>query len=140
MAYKKKLFDPQSSEPFAISRSKVDSFIKCARCFYLDRRLGIGQPDIIPRFSLNLAVDELLKTEFDIYRKQQIAYPKFKEWGIEHLVPFEHDEMDTWRNSFVGMRYLHKETNLELFGGVDEIFYDPKTEEIFVADYNMIFV
>jgi len=40
----KKLFDPKSDKPFALSRSKVELFMDCPRCFYLDRRLGIARP------------------------------------------------------------------------------------------------
>jgi hypothetical protein len=53
-----KLFDPRSDKPFALSRSKVELFIDCPRCFYLDRRLGIGRPPGFP-FNLNSAVDAL---------------------------------------------------------------------------------
>src|SRR3989304_4407319 len=40
----RKLFDPKSSEPFRISRSGLEFFTECPRCFYLDRRLGGGRP------------------------------------------------------------------------------------------------
>ena len=58
------LFDPTSKEPFRLSRSKIDLFISCPRCFYQDRRLGVAQPPGYP-FNLNSAVDTLLKKEFD---------------------------------------------------------------------------
>ena len=61
------LFDPQLQEPFVISRSGIDLFIQCPRCFYLDKRLGTGRPPGFP-FSLNSAVDALLKKEFDGHR------------------------------------------------------------------------
>jgi hypothetical protein len=51
-----KLFDPDSTTPFALSRSKVELFMDCPRCFYLDRRLGISRPPGFP-FNLNPAVD-----------------------------------------------------------------------------------
>tara|TARA_A100001015_G_scaffold254169_1_gene294831 strand:+ start:1980 stop:2729 length:750 start_codon:yes stop_codon:yes gene_type:complete len=133
MAYKKKLFDPQSTEPFALSRSRVDFYIKCPRCFYLSERLGIPQPDIIPGFTLNSAVDNLLKNEFDIYRKDQKPHPYFKDWEIDDLYPFDHEHMDTWRNAFKGMRYLHPETNFDLFGGIDDAWTDGK--ELYMVDY-----
>jgi hypothetical protein len=59
-----KLFDPGSDKPFPLSRSKVELYLNCPRCFYLDRRLGIGRPSG-PPFNLNSAVDALLKREFD---------------------------------------------------------------------------
>ena len=54
---RRKLYNPKDSEPFAVSRSKIDLFVECPRCFYLDRRLGIGRPSG-PPFLLNSAVDQ----------------------------------------------------------------------------------
>lgn len=55
-----KSYDPESPDKFRISRSKVDLFLNCARCFYLDVRLGVKRPAGFP-FNLNSAVDALLK-------------------------------------------------------------------------------
>lgn len=57
---KNNLYDKNSGEVFRLSRSKIDLFINCPRCFYLDRCLGVSQPPGYP-FSLNSAVDKLLK-------------------------------------------------------------------------------
>ena len=56
------LYTPGSLSPFRLSRSKIDLFLNCPKCFYFDRRLGVGQPPGYP-FSLNSAVDKLLKKE-----------------------------------------------------------------------------
>ena len=53
------LYNPDSTELFRLSRSKIDLFINCPRCFYLDRKLGVAQPPGYP-FSLNSAVNKLL--------------------------------------------------------------------------------
>src|SRR3989339_1664927 len=68
-----------SQEPFRLSRSKIDLFIKCPRCFYLDRKLGVGQPPGYP-FSLNSAVDKLLKKEFDIHRANNTSHPLMRQY------------------------------------------------------------
>ncbi|MDO8571096.1 MAG: hypothetical protein Q7R79_00265, partial [bacterium] len=75
------LYDPNGVEPFKISRSKIDLFLSCPRCFYLDRRLGVGRPPGFP-FSLNSAVDALLKKEFDFHRANQSAHPLMKRYGV----------------------------------------------------------
>ena len=46
------LYQPNAEKPFKLSRSKVDSFISCRRCFYIDRKLGVGHPPGFP-FTLN---------------------------------------------------------------------------------------
>jgi len=66
------LYAPQSGELFKISRTKIDLFLNCPKCFYLDRRLGINQPPSFP-FSLNAAVDLLLKKEFICLSKALIV-------------------------------------------------------------------
>ena len=63
----KNLYESNGLVPFKLSRSKIDLFLDCPRCFYLDRKLGVGRPPGFP-FSLNSAVDHLLKKEFDIHR------------------------------------------------------------------------
>ena len=67
------LYEKNASEPFKISRSKIDLFIECPRCFYFDRRVGISRPPGFP-FSLNSAVDALLKKEFDIHRAKETRH------------------------------------------------------------------
>ena len=129
----KNIYDPQVSEPFKLSRSKIDLFIECPRCFYLDRRLGVGRPPGFP-FSLNAAVDHLLKKEFDIHRAQGTAHPLMKAYGID-AVPLQHERMDEWRDSLRrGVQYLHPETNLLITGGVDDLWTAPDGELI-VVDY-----
>ena len=54
------LYRPGCDKPFRVSRSKIDLFNKCPRCFYIDRRLGTGQPPGYS-FAINSAVDSLLK-------------------------------------------------------------------------------
>ena len=67
---KTSIYDKKSNTPFKISRSKFFNFMSCKRCFYLDRVKGLKEPSM-PGWALNVAVDELLKKEFDQYRKEQ---------------------------------------------------------------------
>jgi hypothetical protein len=101
----KNIFNPNSTEPFKLSRSKLDLFLNCPRCFYLDRRLGVSPPPGFP-FSLNSAVDALLKKEFDIHRAGNTAHPLMAAYGLD-LVPLQHEKMDEWRENFKGVQYLH---------------------------------
>jgi len=127
------LFDPASREPFNLSRSKLELFSECPRCFYLDRRLGIGRPTG-PSFSLNSAVDALLKKEFDAHRAENKAHPLTRTYGLE-TVPFQHEKMDEWRNNFKGIQVFHERTNLIIFGAIDDIWLNNKTKELSIVDY-----
>src|SRR3989344_2617438 len=120
------VFNPESKEPFKLSRSKLELFLNCRLCFYLDRRLGVGQPPGLP-FNLNSAVDHLLKKEFDIHRAGKTAHPLMKAYGIA-AVPFPHPELDKWRESFVGIQYLHEKTNFIITGAIDDVWADPKSK------------
>jgi len=126
------IFDPSSDEPFKLSRSKIDSFLNCPRCFYLDRRLGVDKPPGFP-FALNSAVDFLLKKEFDIHRAKGTIHPLMEKYGID-AIPFKHKDLDEWRENFVGVRYHHKPSNFIVTGAVDDVWVTP-SGELIVVDY-----
>jgi PD-(D/E)XK nuclease superfamily len=128
----KGLFDPKSTEPFKLSRSKIDLFLECPRCFYFDRRLGVGRPPGFP-FALNSAVDHLLKKEFDIYRAKNTAHPLIEKYGVDAR-PVAHKDLDLWRHNFTGVQHLHAPTNFLVFGAIDDLWINPKGEYI-VVDY-----
>jgi len=126
-------YDPQSEDPFRLSRSKIDLFVQCQRCFYLDRRLGIKQP-FGPPFTLNNAVDALLKKEFDTHRIKETAHPLMKKYGID-AVPYKHEKLEEWRDSLRrGITYHHGETNFVITGGIDDVWINPKGE-LHIVDY-----
>ena len=126
------LYEPASSKSFRLSRSKIDLYIECPRCFYLDRRLGVGRPPGFP-FTLNSAVDTLLKKEFDILRRRREAHPLMKKYGI-NAIPAAHERLNEWRNNFKGIQFLHKPTNLLITGAIDDLWQNPAGEYI-VVDY-----
>lgn len=129
---KKNLFDPGSEKPFKLSRTKIDLFVRCQRCFYLDRRLGVSRPPGY-EFNLNIAVDELLKKEFDRYRKNGTRHPLMEEYGI-NAVPANHPLLGQWRDTFTGVEYLHQPTNLLVFGLIDDLWKNSQ-DEYHVVDY-----
>lgn len=127
------LYDPNSKEPYRLSRTKIELFMNCPRCFYLDRRLGVGQPPGYP-FALNTAVDKLLKKEFDIHRAKKTRHPLMERYGVD-AVPMMHEKIDQWRDSLGGgITYLHEPTNLIVTGGIDDLWVNPQGEFI-VVDY-----
>ncbi len=127
------LFDPASKEPHRISRSKIDLFVECPRCFWLDQRHGVKRPDM-PAFSLNNAVDELLKREFDTHRVNGSKHPLLKRYGVD-AVPFAHSDLPKWRDALRrGIEYHHEPTNFSVRGGIDDIWVTPD-KELIVVDY-----
>lgn len=117
---------------FKVSRSKIELFMQCRRCFWLDARLKLKRPDG-PPFQINKAIDELFKKEFDSYRARKKQHPLMVEYKID-AIPFAHDDLNTWRRNFTGVTAVHEPTNLHVFGAVDDIWVN-KVGELIVVDY-----
>lgn len=116
-----------------LSRSKIDLFLECRRCFYLDNKLGVARPPGYP-FNLNSAVDELLKKEFDTHRAAGSQHPLAAAYGVD-AVPFNDPRMDEWRDALKrGIQCLHKPTGLTVRGGVDDVWVD-KDGKLIIVDY-----
>ena len=133
---KSNLYNPEASLPFNISRSKIDMFLECPKCFYIDRKLGIARPGM-PGWSLNSAVDQLLKNEFDLLRKNGEPHELMKKYKID-AIPLSHPDLSTWRDDnykHIGACVLHKKTNFNICGIVDDIWIDKKSKELYIVDY-----
>ena len=74
------------SEILKLSRSTVEKYLSCPRCCVLEKKYKIKPPSL--PFTLNIAVDNLCKNEFDYYRKIQEPHPLFIEYGID-AIPFK---------------------------------------------------
>jgi len=125
-------YKPGQKTPYKLSRSKIELFMQCQRCFWLDVREKITRPST-PPFNINKTIDELFKKEFDKYRKSKKPHPLMVEFGVD-AVPFAHEDIDKWRENFVGVTYIDPETNLHVFGAIDDIWVD-KEGKVIVVDY-----
>ena len=110
-----------------ISRSTVERFINCQRCCVLEKKYQIKPPSI--PFTLNLAVDNLCKNEFDYYRKIQKQHPIFLDNDIK-AIPFKHKDIDIWRDNYQGLRYQSKDHCYEFIGAIDDVLIDDKGQLI----------
>ncbi len=133
LKWEKGWFKPRSPEPYTISRSKVERYLECSRCFWLEARYGIGRPDSFP-FTLNNAVDELFKREFDVRRAKGEKHPLMEQYGVD-AVPYKHEKLEEWRDALKrGIKYHHEPTNLILRGGIDDI-WEGKNGMLYIVDY-----
>jgi CRISPR/Cas system-associated exonuclease Cas4 (RecB family) len=115
-----------------LSRSKIELFLECPRCFYLDNKLGVRRVPGFP-FHINNAIDQLLKQEFDIYRVKGEQHPLQQEYGVEAR-PVSHQELPEWRRNFGGIKYFHTPTGLTISGAIDDLWINPQGEYL-VVDY-----
>jgi hypothetical protein len=126
------LYQPGADKPFKLSRSKIELFVQCPRCFYIDRRLGTGRPPGFP-FNINSAVDSLLKKEFDQHRAASTPHPLLTAYGLD-AIPAPRPEIDEWRENFKGVQSLHEPTNLLIHGAIDDLWIDAQ-DRYLVVDY-----
>ncbi|MBU0749986.1 PD-(D/E)XK nuclease family protein [Patescibacteria group bacterium] len=133
LKWEKGRFNPTSKEPYTLSRSKVERFLECPRCFWMEARYGVGRPDSFP-FNLNNAVDELFKKEFDIHRADGKPHPLMEQYKID-AVPFNDPRMEEWRDAMKrGIKVHHEPSNLIFRGGIDDVWVKPDGE-LYVVDY-----
>lgn len=119
-------------EKWKLSRSKIDLFLECPRCFYLDNKLGTKRPGF-PSFNLNIAVDELFKKEFDVHRKKGTRHPLCETYDVD-AIPFANEHLNVWRDNFSGIETVHEPTGLRVSGAIDDVWVTPE-ESLVVVDY-----
>jgi hypothetical protein len=103
-----------------ISRSGLNLFLECPRCFWLDQHHKIKRPPGYP-YTLSAAVDQLLKKEFDSYREKGKLHPSFVKYGLRDAKLYAGDQLSEWRNNFKGVAYFDESLNAILYGAVDDI-------------------
>ena len=134
MARHRGTYKPDHDSPYEVSRSRIEAFINCPACFWLDRVKGVKFPGM-PPFLLNTATDTLLKKDFDKYRVAKTPSFYGTKW-IGPLGPFKHKDFHRWTQSLqLGLRTYHKKSDLIIGGGLDDVWHDPNTNELFIVDY-----
>ena len=125
--FKKKLYSYNSSRPFKLSRTKIDLFFECRRCFFLDQKFGIKRPHGTPLVLSNRIVDDF-KKELNICRVEKNIHSKVKELN-KNLIPISHNKLEEWKSSFKGASFLDDSTNLLVVGIIDDIWLDRSTNK-----------
>jgi hypothetical protein len=103
-----------------ISRSGLNLFLECQRCFWLDIHHKIKRPPGYP-YTLSAAVDYMVKKEFDSYREKGELPPVLIQAGIKDAKLYNGDNFTEWRNNFKGIAYWDEDLNAILYGAVDDV-------------------
>jgi len=117
----------------SLSRTAIEQFIRCPKCFYFHRKLGLKPPSMVP-LTLAVATDALLKNEFDAVRKSASTHPLWLRENL-NVLAFDHPDIDLWRNNFKGIRVKWSGSDIEIFGAVDDVWINNDTYELHVVDY-----
>ena len=70
-------------------------------------------------------------------RVHDVQYAQLAQLS-DPLDPFDHPNLYIWRDDnykHIGACVLHKETNLNICGIIDDIWVDKKTKELYIVDY-----
>ncbi|HVW23652.1 MAG TPA: PD-(D/E)XK nuclease family protein [Candidatus Saccharimonadales bacterium] len=134
MAYERSpAYQPGQSAPYKVSRSKIELFMQCPRCFWLDVRRKISRPSS-PPFNINKTIDELFKKEFDVHRSAGTPHPIMTINKLVGVIPYQHADIDKWRYNFTGVATMHEKTNLHVYGAIDDVWVN-ENGELIVVDY-----
>jgi hypothetical protein len=142
MALKKRhqgVFNPEHPAPYELSRGRVEKYLNCKACFWLEQLHGVKPPEF-PSFTINTTTDILLKRDADAVRGKS-TLPLWEEAGLGHMIPWEYENLGNWANSMqygVSDSYfntIHDETNIKFGGGLDDVFLNTKTEQLHIVDY-----
>jgi len=113
-----------NNKKIQLSPSSLNLYLECPHCFWLEKKQGIKRPAPFP-YALNMAVDTLLKQEFDSYRAKNEHHPLLKTKNIPAKLFSNQSLLNQWRNNFEGIRYYDSELEATLFGAVDDILEFP---------------
>lgn len=108
------------NKPIKLSPNSLNLFLECRRCFWLEKKQGIKRPPPYP-YALNMAVDVLLKQEFDSYRAKGEPHPLITANNIQARLFSNQSLLNQWRNNLAGIRYYDEALDATLFGAVDDI-------------------
>ena len=139
MARHRGKFDPTNPNPYELSRSAVETFIKCKACFWLEKKAGVKQPEM-PSFTLNTNTDILLKRDADAVRGVK-SLPLWEANGLGHLIPYQHEHLENWTNSLqfglndTYFNFDHEPSGIRFGGGLDDVFQDTRTGQLHIVDY-----
>ena len=120
----------------------------------MDVHHKVKRPSGYP-FTLSIAVDYLVKKEFDTYREKGTLPPVLKKYFEKDPVQslsadrqqsrgrasdgasaklYAGDELSEWRNNFKGIAYFDEDLNAILYGAVDDVL-EFKDKSLGVIDY-----
>lgn len=109
-----------TNKQIKLSPNSLNLFYECQHCFWLDKKKNIKRPPPYP-YALNMAVDTLLKEEFDKYRKKKELHPLLVANNVPAKLFPNQKLLDQWRNNLQGIRWFDAELDATLFGAVDDV-------------------
>lgn len=105
-----------------ISPSGLYGYEECKACFWLDHHHG--KAPSMP-WLLNSAMDSVLKSRYDMYRKKGKLPPEIETLSKDGIKLFsDGPTLERWRGSTAGLKVVDEEIGYELGGKIDDILIE----------------
>lgn len=115
-----------------LSPSGLYSFEECRACFWIENHHG--KPPSLP-WLLNSAMDSILKSRYDTYRKKNELPPEIQKLEKEGIALFDDIEtLDKWRGHPSHLRIINEKAGYVLSGKLDEVLVE-KNGRLIPADF-----
>ena len=121
--FRKNIYVKNNLSPFKISRTKIDLFFDCKRCFYIDQKFGIKRPHGAALVINNHIVNKF-KKNLEVLRSTGTIIPETSLISQPGLTALNHEKINQWINPFKGIQSLHKKTNMIINGNIDDVWTD----------------
>ena len=123
--FRKNIYVKNNLSPFKISRTKIDLFFDCKRCFYVDQKYGIKRPHGAALVINNYIVNKF-KKNLDILRNTKTIIPETSLISQAGFKALNHEKIYQWTDPFKGITSLHKKSNMIINANIDDIWTDDK--------------
>jgi len=100
-----------------ISRSQIELFIDCPRCFWLEIKHNIKRPENFSGGYIGSKYDPLLKNYFDKHRKNNKTPEEIEKHNLKLFSNIE--ILKTWRGK--GIKYFNEKHNIVYYGKIDDL-------------------
>lgn len=106
-----------------ISRTKIELFLECQRCFWLEAKYNIKRPEKFGGVYIGAKYDPLLKNKFDQHRKSNNKPEELKDYDFE-LYP-HYEKLNQWRRN---LEFYHPEHKITYYGKIDDLLINKNNE------------
>jgi len=100
-----------------ISRSQIELFIDCPRCFWLEIKHNIKRPENFSGGYIGSKYDPLLKNYFDKHRENNKTPEEIEKHNLKLFSNIE--ILKTWRGK--GIEYFNEKHNIVYYGKIDDL-------------------
>ena len=123
LMFRKNIYVKNNLSPFKISRTKIDLYFDCKRCFYIDQKYGIKRPHGAALVINNHIVNKF-KKNLEILRNTKTIIPETTLISESGFTALDHPRVSHWTDPFKGIESFHKTTNMTVNASIDDIWTD----------------